>query len=41
MRKLMIGIAMATTAIASPAFARDGAAYIELDGGVMFLDDFD
>jgi opacity protein-like surface antigen len=39
MRKLVIGMAMASTAIASPALARDGAWYVELDGGPMIVED--
>ena len=34
MRKLVIGMAMASTALASPALARDGQWYIQGDGGV-------
>ncbi|MGX7927361.1 OmpA family protein [Tsuneonella sp. HG094] len=41
MRKLVIGLAMASTAIASPALARDGAWYVELDGGPMIVEDID
>jgi outer membrane protein OmpA-like peptidoglycan-associated protein len=41
MRKLVIGMAMASTAIASPALARDGAWYVELDGGPMIVEDID
>ncbi len=39
MRKLVIGMAMASTAIASPVLARDGAWYVELDGGPMIVED--
>ena len=41
MRKLVIGLAMASTAIASPALARDGAWYVELDGGPMIVEDIE
>src|SRR6476469_2170775 len=41
MRKLVIGMAMASTAIASPALARDGAWYVELDGGPMIVEDIE
>ncbi len=41
MRKLVIGMAMASTAIASPALARDGAWYVELDGGPMLVEDIE
>lgn len=39
MRKLVIGMAMASTALASPALARDDAWYVEVDGGVMIVED--
>ncbi|MDC0886971.1 outer membrane beta-barrel protein [Altererythrobacter sp.] len=41
MRKLVIGMAMASTALASPAQARDDAWYVEVDGGVMIVEDID
>ena len=41
MRKLVIGMALASTAIASPALARDGAWYVELDGGPMIVEDIE
>lgn len=41
MRKLVIGMAMASTALASPALARDDAWYVEVDGGVMLVEDFE
>ncbi len=41
MRKLVIGMALASTAIASPVLARDGAWYVELDGGPMIVEDID
>ncbi|WP_435418959.1 OmpA family protein [Parerythrobacter aurantius] len=41
MRKLVIGMALASTAIASPALARDDAWYVEVDGGVMIVEDLE
>jgi opacity protein-like surface antigen len=41
MRKLAIGLALASTALASPAFARDNQWYVELDGGAMIVEDLD
>jgi len=41
MRKLVIGMAMASTALAAPALARDGQWYVEVDGGAMILEDID
>jgi outer membrane protein OmpA-like peptidoglycan-associated protein len=41
MRKLVIGMAMASTALASPALARDDAWYVEVDGGVMVVQDLE
>ncbi|MGB7407242.1 MAG: OmpA family protein [Pontixanthobacter sp.] len=41
MRKLVIGLAMASTALASPALARDGQWYVELGGGPMIVEDLD
>ena len=41
MRNLVIGMAMASTALASPALARDDAWYVEVDGGVMVVQDID
>lgn len=35
----MIGVAMASTVLATPALARDGQWYVELDGGPMLLKD--
>src|SRR5947209_10728795 len=35
MRKLVIAAALVSTALATPAFARDGAAYVGIDAGVM------
>ncbi|WP_196491576.1 outer membrane protein, partial [Erythrobacter donghaensis] len=39
MRKLVIGMAMASTALTTPAMARDGQWYIQGDGGVMVVED--
>ena len=42
MKKLLLATALATTALApAPVAARDSAFYIELDGGVMKVEDFD
>ncbi|WP_039857253.1 outer membrane protein, partial [Novosphingobium pentaromativorans] len=41
MRKLVIGLALASTAIATPAFARDDSWYLELDFGGMIVEDAD
>ncbi|MDN3647074.1 outer membrane beta-barrel protein [Pontixanthobacter aestiaquae] len=41
MRKLVIGLAMASTALASPALARDGQWYVEVGGGPMLIEDVD
>lgn len=41
MRKLVIGMALASTAIASPSLARDGAWYVELNGGPMIVEDIE
>lgn len=41
MRKLAIAMALASTAIASPALARDDAWYIGLEGGVQIVEDLD
>ena len=38
MRKLVIGLALASTALATPALARDDSWYVEADGGVMKLE---
>ena len=35
MRKLMIAAALVSTAMATPALARDGSAYVGIDAGVM------
>jgi len=39
MRKLVIGLALASTALASPALARDGQWYVEVGGGPMIVED--
>ncbi len=39
MRKLAIALALTTTAIASPALARDDAWYIGIEGGGMIVED--
>ena len=41
MRKAVIGLALASTAIATPALARDGTWYIGVDGGAMLVEDSD
>lgn len=39
MRKLAIGLALASTALASPSMARDGQWYVGVDGGAMLVED--
>jgi outer membrane protein OmpA-like peptidoglycan-associated protein len=39
MRKVAIAAALASTALAGPALARDGAWYVGLDGGAMIVED--
>ena len=41
MRKLVLGLALASTAIATPALARDNSWYLELDFGGMIVEDAD
>ena len=41
MRKTAIAVALATSALASPALARDGAFYIGAEGGAMIVEDID
>src|SRR3990167_4257343 len=41
MRKLVIGLALASTALAAPAAARDGQWYVSAEGGVMIVEDVD
>ncbi|MEY4240301.1 MAG: hypothetical protein RL339_2902, partial [Pseudomonadota bacterium] len=39
MRKLVIGMALATSALATPALARDDSWYVEADAGGMIVED--
>src|SRR5687768_7120714 len=39
MRKLAIGIALASTMLATPALARDGSVYAGIEGGLMLVED--
>src|SRR3982751_790593 len=39
MRKLAIAAALASTALATPAVARDHSIYVGLEGGVMWVED--
>src|SRR5919107_4865518 len=39
MRKLAIAMALASTALATPAVARDHSVYVGLEGGVMWMED--
>lgn len=39
MRKLAIGLALASTALATPSMARDGQWYVGVDGGAMVVED--
>ena len=41
MRKLAISLALASTALASPALARDDQWYVGVDGGAMIVEDLD
>ena len=41
MRKLAIAVALASTALATPAVARDDSAYVGLEGGVLWVEDMD
>ena len=41
MRKLTIAVALASTALATPAVARDHSFYAGLEGGVMWIEDVD
>src|SRR5438309_10894838 len=41
MRKLAIAVALASTAMAKPAVARDHSFYAGLEGGVMWVEDVD
>ena len=39
MRKLAIAVALASTALATPAVARDNSFYVGLEGGIMVVED--
>ena len=39
MRKIVIGLAMASTALTAPAMAREGQWYVEGNAGVMLVED--
>jgi opacity protein-like surface antigen len=39
MRKLAVGLALASTALATPAVARDGSGYVGIEGGFMIVED--
>src|SRR6056297_1203205 len=41
MRNIVIGMAMASTALTAPAMAREGQWYIQGDAGVMIVEDID
>ena len=41
MRKVALGLALATTALSAPAMARDGQWYAGIEGGVMVAEDSD
>ncbi|MGK6354485.1 OmpA family protein [Sphingomonas sp. DT-207] len=41
MRKLAVTLALATTALSTPALARDNAWYVGVEGGVMIVEDID
>lgn len=41
MRKLAITLALATTALSTPALARDNAWYVGVEGGAMIVEDID
>ena len=41
MRKLAIAMALASTALATPAVAEDHSVYVGLEGGVMSVEDVD
>ncbi len=41
MRKLAVTLALATTALSTPALARDGAWYVGVEGGAMLVEDID
>ena len=39
MRKLAVAVALASTALATPALARDKAWYVGVEGGAMIVED--
>lgn len=41
MRKLAVTLALATTALSTPAFAKDDAWYVGVEGGAMIVEDID
>ncbi len=41
MRKIAVVLALASTALASPALARDKSWYVGVDGGAMIVEDID
>src|SRR3546814_17550845 len=41
MKKLAVAVALASTALASPALARDNSWYVGVGGGVMLVEDMD
>src|SRR5689334_16969727 len=41
MRKLAIAMALASTTLATPAFARDNSPYVGLEAGVSWFEDLD
>ena len=41
MRKLAVVLALASTALASPALARDNSWYVGVEGGAMIVEDID
>src|SRR3546814_7382227 len=41
MRRLAVAVALASTALASPALARDNSWYVGVGGGVMLVEDMD
>ncbi|MBL0966591.1 MAG: outer membrane beta-barrel protein, partial [Blastomonas sp.] len=41
MRKLVVGLALASTALTTPAFARDGQWYVGVEGGAMIVEDIE
>ncbi len=41
MRKIVLGLGVAATAISAPAMARDGEGYFGAEAGLVFPEDFD